>query len=160
MSTTDSQFWRFALMLYGHKDLRETLLRFQEDYQVVILELLFAAWLAERGIAWSKAEHRRSRLHISAWVDEVVLPLRQLRQRWCVASGRDAGYRQLLSMELAAEQHLADLLLELMPNCDAQIPCSILLDDNLDRVFLEAGITDEAVAPLLSQLREAGLNIS
>ncbi len=159
MPITDSQFWRFASMLYRYADLREILLGLQDDHQVVILELLFAVWLADQGVAWSKMDHHRSRQHIGSWVDEVVLPLRQLRLHWRATKGRDAGYQHLLSMELDAEQHLADLLLDKMPTFDAQTPCWKLLDANLLRVLPEDGIADETRERLMSLLQEAGLKL-
>ena len=115
MPVTDSPFWHFAIALYKHDALRQSLLALQDEYQVVILELLFAVWLADQGINWRDNARQQSRQQTAPWVDEVIVPLRQLRRRWCANAGRDAGYRHLLAMELEAEQHLASLLLAQLP---------------------------------------------
>jgi hypothetical protein len=44
------------------------------------------------------------------WIDEVVLPLRAVRERWKGDAGMEASRRHLLELEVEAERHLAELM--------------------------------------------------
>jgi len=152
MSVIDSPFWQFALTLYKDEALRRSLLTLQDAHQVVILELLFAVWLAEQGTEWRENDRQQSRQCTLPWVDEVIVPLRQLRRRWCANAGRDAGYQHLLAMELEAEHHLARLLLEQIPTSEAQSPSEALLATNMAWLETEYGVDAARCQQLLSQL--------
>lgn len=153
MPVTDSPFWQFALTLYRNDELRSALLALQDEHQVVIIELLFATWLAEQGINWREKDRLQSRQRTAPWVDEVIVPLRKLRRRWCANAGRDAGYRHLLAMELEAEQYLANLLLQQkMRASKAHSASSMLLGANLAWLGAQHGVaaarSDQLVALL------------
>lgn len=159
MSVIDSAFWQFALALYRDEALRRSLLVLQDAHQVVILEWLFAVWLADQGLEWRADDRQQSRQCTAPWVDEVIVPLRQLRRRWCASAGRDAGYRHLLAMELAAEQHLADLLLAKKPASEARSAGEMLLATNTAWLETEHGVDAACCQVLLSQLAAVRLKM-
>ena len=44
------------------------------------------------------------------WIDEVVVPLRALREQWKGDAGKVDARRHLLQLEVEAERHLAELM--------------------------------------------------
>ena len=44
------------------------------------------------------------------WIDEVVLPLRAVRERWKGDASKEDARRHLLQLEVEAERHLAELM--------------------------------------------------
>ena len=45
-----------------------------------------------------------------AWIDEVVLPLRAVREQWKGDAVKEDARRHLLQLEVEAERHLAELM--------------------------------------------------
>jgi len=45
-----------------------------------------------------------------AWIDEVVLPLRTVREQWRADATKEDARRHLLQLEVEAERHLAELM--------------------------------------------------
>ena len=103
-------FWDWALSQYRAEAAQRLLLRLQEEAGLVILEALFVSWLASEHYEWRADDTAKLRGATQDWIDEVVLPLRAVRQRWKHETSKDASRRHLLELEVEAERHLAELM--------------------------------------------------
>ena len=105
--------WSYALQLYARPGVEAACLSLQEGGADVCL-LLASTWLGSTGVAFSPA--RISALESAArnWRDQVIVPLRSLRQQWREAAQQDAalaGLRERLKqLELDAEKVLLEQL--------------------------------------------------
>lgn len=108
-----TDLWRFAQALYQAPDIKATCLRLQAEGADVCL-LLCAAWLERRQIACTEEHAKTLRDLAHAWQQQVVLPLRQLRQRWRDTAQGDKALAQLREqvkqLELAAEREQLERL--------------------------------------------------
>lgn len=107
---TVEQFWEWALARYGCTESQQLLLRLQHEGNLVILEALFAGWLAHFGQRWQASDVEYMHGVTASWMDEVILPLRVTRENWKSDPDRQQQRRLLLQLEVQAERHLADLI--------------------------------------------------
>ena len=103
-------FWDWALSQYRAEAAQRLLLRLQEEAGLVILEALFVSWLASENYEWRSDDTAKLRDATQDWIDEVVMPLRAVRQRWKNEASKEASRRHLLELEVEAERHLAELM--------------------------------------------------
>lgn len=103
-------FWDWALAQYRSEATQDLLLRLQQEADLVILEALFVSWLASEGYQWRSEDALQLRDATQDWIDEVVLPLRAVRERWKSDVGMQMLRRHLLELEVEAERHLAELM--------------------------------------------------
>ena len=104
-------FWDWALARYHACALRKQLLLLQDDVGLVIIEALIAAWLAESGYVWSSRDLCKVRRITDEWITDVVIPLRNTRRQWKVASVAEVSRSHLHSLEVEAEHHLAEMMI-------------------------------------------------
>lgn len=107
--------WDFSCDLYGKQGVESALLSLQNDHGLIINHLLFAAWLANRGlfIHWSELLIKEKRIGL---LERVVIPVRQFRfemKDWLRAHNQVGGvagaletrlYQQVKQLELGAEK--------------------------------------------------------
>ena len=103
-------FWDWALSQYRAEAAQRLLLRLQEEAGLVILEALFVSWLASEHYEWRAHDTAKLRDATQDWIDEVVLPLRAVRQRWKNEASKETSRRHLLELEVEAERYLAELM--------------------------------------------------
>ena len=103
-------FWDWALSQYRAEAAQRLLLRLQEEAGLVILEALFVSWLASEHYEWRADDTAKLRDATQDWIDEVVLPLRAVRQRWKNEASKETSRRHLLELEVEAERYLAELM--------------------------------------------------
>ncbi|WP_395677121.1 TIGR02444 family protein [Inquilinus sp.] len=78
----DGPLWRFATRVYGRPGVAQACLALQQRFDADVNLLLFAAWLgAERGVALSAPLSRQAQRRVDAWHEDIVRPLRAVRQR-------------------------------------------------------------------------------
>ncbi|MCH1553663.1 MAG: DUF2390 domain-containing protein, partial [Luminiphilus sp.] len=94
-----ADFWSWALERYQNPRIRDLLLTLQESDDIIILEVMFVAWLGTRQQQLDHNVTKQLRDSISLWVDCVVKPLRQRRQAW----SQDEDTINLKPMMLAVE---------------------------------------------------------
>lgn len=109
-SNSTTEFWTWALDQYADADARDLLLALQETNDIIILEVMFVAWLGCQGRALDEELCRGLRASITPWVDSVVKPLRKQRQAWAEQANGSQLKTMMLAVELEAERQLADLL--------------------------------------------------
>lgn len=104
-----SDLWTFALRLYTEPGVEQACLHLQENGADVCL-LLTACWLGRRGVAFDASRLDSLRRVSEPWQEQVVKPLRSLRQSWRPQAQVDpalAGLReQIKALELEAERKL------------------------------------------------------
>ena len=103
-------FWDWALSQYRAEAAQSLLLRLQEEAGLVILEALFVSWLASEHYQWRADDTAKLRGVTQDWIDEVVMPLRAVRQHWKNEASKETLRRHLLELEVEAERHLAELM--------------------------------------------------
>ena len=100
----ENPLWRYATALYSQPGVEQYCLQLQ-DQGVIVTRLLFACWLARRGVLLTR---KRMQALPDAWHREVIEPLRAVRLRVRGQLSRmpeaEPCYRVLCQAELAAEQ--------------------------------------------------------
>ena len=108
-----TDLWRFAEALYQCPDVEAACLLLQTQGADVCL-LLCAAWLERRQVACSDERSEALRNIAQPWQQQVVVPLRQLRQSWRELAQSDNALTQLREqikqLELAAEREQLERL--------------------------------------------------
>ncbi|PKM25746.1 MAG: TIGR02444 family protein [Gammaproteobacteria bacterium HGW-Gammaproteobacteria-13] len=108
-----TDLWRFAEALYQCPDVEAACLLLQTQGADVCL-LLCAAWLERRQIACNNERSEALRNIAQPWQQQVVVPLRQLRQSWREQAQSDNALAQLREqikkLELAAEREQLERL--------------------------------------------------
>ena len=107
---TVAPFWDWALRQYAKEPTKALLLRLQSQADLVILEALFAAWLSTEGHRLEDHDVAAMRETTRSWIDDVVLPLRAVREQWGGDATKEYPRTHLLQLEVEAERHLAELM--------------------------------------------------
>ena len=107
---TVAPFWDWALRQYAREHTQALLLALQSQADLVILEALFAAWLSTEGHRLEDHDVKAMRDTTGIWIDDVVLPLRALREQWKGDAAKEDARGHLLQLEVEAERHLAELM--------------------------------------------------
>lgn len=110
-----SDLWSFAITLYARPGVEGACLRLQQQGADVCL-LLCAAWLQQQNVACTPERVKALGAICEPWQQQVVTPIRQLRQRWREAAAHDdtlkALREQIKALELQAERELLKRLEE------------------------------------------------
>lgn len=77
---TPSSLWGFALTFYAKPQIAETCIDLQDNYGCNVCLLISLRWLDEREEYLSAAELINLELHVHAWTQQVIEPLRALRR--------------------------------------------------------------------------------
>ena len=157
MKEGHSEFWPWALGRW-QGPAAERLLKLQDEHDVVILELMFVAWLGVQRRTINQENLDQLRGGAQAWIDQVVLPLRRVRRTW-KAQGKQASMRtRLQALELEAEKGLSLLYAEtwslISANADSDIADhrEDALGHNLGLVLEGVGLgTDDTLRQQLLQ---------
>jgi uncharacterized protein (TIGR02444 family) len=100
----DNAFWRFSLAVYGRSEVAKECLALQDAYSIDINILLFCAWLGTRSIALKREDIEAASRVVAAWQDDVVRPLRTVRQRVKALFSDDQFGGGIKDVEIKAEQ--------------------------------------------------------
>jgi uncharacterized protein (TIGR02444 family) len=74
--------WIFALDIYKSNGVSEACLALQDGFNTDVNLLLFGAWMGvEQNVILTSGDAERARDLVAAWHDEIVRPLRALRQK-------------------------------------------------------------------------------
>lgn len=110
-----SDLWSFANTLYARPGIQDACLRLQEQGADVCL-LLCAAWLQQRAVPYATERLQALEALAGPWQQDVITPLRQVRQSWREAAAHDnalnALREQVKALELQAERQLLERLEE------------------------------------------------
>lgn len=111
MSDVD-EFWGWVLTRWNRPGVDGQLLALQDEHGLVVLEILFLIWLAERGVCLSESQWQGLVAAASPWIENVVEPLRAQRNRWKQDHEMAELKTRLGRLELAGERELAGIYLE------------------------------------------------
>jgi uncharacterized protein (TIGR02444 family) len=102
----DNEFWRFSLAVYSRAGVAEECLALQEKAGADINVLLFCAWTGMQAIVLSRDDIEQALRLVVAWQDNVVRPLRGVRQSMKALDHHESeSFRtRVKSMEIEAEQ--------------------------------------------------------
>jgi uncharacterized protein (TIGR02444 family) len=99
----DNDFWRFSITVYDRPGVAEECLALQQAIGVDVNVLLFCSWAGARGIALNRDDIEEIMGYVGAWQDQVVGPLRNIRQT--MKSPKVESFRtRIKAIELEAEQ--------------------------------------------------------
>lgn len=108
-----TDLWNHALALYARPGIETACLEVQTMGGDVCL-LLCATWLQARAVTFSEARAQALRAIAGPWQNDVVAPLRSLRQQWRTPAQHDphlAALRESVKgLELQAEKQLLQRL--------------------------------------------------
>ena len=110
------RFWRFAVALYAHAEVRTQLLSWQDNNGANVNLALLCIWAGTQGRLIDSSDLVRANNAVSGWNAAVTRPLRKLRQRlkteWQPLSLNTEPSRQaVMAAELEAERAEQELLL-------------------------------------------------
>ena len=104
-----TDLWNFATTLYARPGAEKACLQLQGSGADVCL-LLTALWLERRQVACSESRSAALQQLAGPWQEEVIKPLRQLRQDWRTHAQQNEQLEQLReqvkTLELQAEKAL------------------------------------------------------
>ncbi|MBX9915282.1 MAG: TIGR02444 family protein [Pseudomonadaceae bacterium] len=108
-----SDLWNFALRFYARPGVEQTCLQLQNTGADVCL-LLCACWLQQSAHGYSAQRCAQLQTLAQPWQQQVITPLRQLRQNWRAAAQQQSELallrEQLKVLEQQAERQLLDQL--------------------------------------------------
>lgn len=104
-------FWDWAVAQYDDPELQQLLMTAQNAHGLIVLEVMLPAWLALQGARYNEPLRAAVLAAISAWHDEVLVPMRRLRERWRGEAAYTGARTHLQSLELEAERRLAEQML-------------------------------------------------
>jgi uncharacterized protein (TIGR02444 family) len=102
----DNEFWRFSLAVYEQAEVAQECLALQQALGIDVNLLLFCAWVGTRAVALSSKDIEAVSIIVSAWHENVVRPLRGVRQQVKILYQDEFGsFRtSVKGIELEAEQ--------------------------------------------------------
>jgi uncharacterized protein (TIGR02444 family) len=103
-NTDANPFWNFSLAFYALDGVAPACLELQEAEGVDVNVLLFCCWRAWQGIALEPADLQALDAGIAAWREDVVHPIRALRQRLKDYPGVESSRLLIKQAELEAER--------------------------------------------------------
>ncbi|MEL7046808.1 MAG: TIGR02444 family protein [Pseudomonadota bacterium] len=110
----ESALWSFATTVYADPAVSRAALNAQDEAGLDVNLLLFAAWLATRGVELDAALLDRAEARSRPWRQEVVQPLRRLRRSWKERPPHESAYGAIKDLELVAERKQLAFLEELV----------------------------------------------
>lgn len=108
--SSENIFWRWAVALWSSSELESQLLELQEGHGLVVLELLFAAWLGDQGVKIAEPDRLALQTACDGWVKGVVIPLREQRKQWADDPETQWCRGAIKALELQAEKKLSERL--------------------------------------------------
>ncbi len=156
--SSESALWTFATSVYADAAVSQAALRAQDEAGLDVNLLLFAAWLATRGVALDSAQLERAEARCGLWRQEVVQPLRRLRRGWKQNPPHESAYAAIKDLELEAERRQLAFLEDLVAPDERSAGndhAASLLTANLRALRLFYGADESVVATFEKAVAEA-----
>jgi uncharacterized protein (TIGR02444 family) len=102
--------WDFSLAKYEIEAVASLCLALQDDYDMDVNLLLYATWLASRGSKLTAEHLQQLDSLLSPWREEVIKPLRTLRQEMKGIEQAQASREDVKVLELSAEQQEQEMI--------------------------------------------------
>ena len=132
MRFPESNFWDYSIRGYGNTSVQKASLSLQESHSADVNVLFFIAWTASNNARLEEDALDKVKSAVYKWHNEIVLPLRSIRQALKTDSkGADTElalvFRDRIKRIELESEHIEQLMLE---TCKT--------DDGMDGVDLEA----------------------
>ena len=153
----DNLFWQYSLCLYQAQGVEQYCLEWQNRHGANVNLVLFCCWAGCQGLALSQNQLREFEVLIAGWDQQVVQPLRNVRQALKQQQTDDALRQQVFDAELTAEKVVQDKLYQWwreLPRTTAVDKEPVLADlqrDNLNAYLQLLGIKSVDVSHSLVQ---------
>jgi uncharacterized protein (TIGR02444 family) len=105
--------WTYANAVYASPGVAAACLRAQDEYDLDVNILLFAAWLGAGDVALASGAWRAAEDLCAPWREEVVKLLRSRRRAWRDAPPHPEAYAGIKALELEAERQQLSFLEQL-----------------------------------------------
>jgi uncharacterized protein (TIGR02444 family) len=118
-------FWNFSKGLYGKPGVAPAVLGLQDRLGADVNLLLYGCWAASQGRALGEADIAKADATIQLWREQVVEPLRQVRnrlKRGVAPVATEAGQalrKRVLDSEIAGEELAQHAIAALLPETTA-----------------------------------------
>jgi uncharacterized protein (TIGR02444 family) len=165
---TNPSCWDFVVQLYAEPGISQACLELQDRLGVDVSFLLTVLFYAKhRGTDFSGEQIASLDSNISAWRDEVIVPLRRLRRRVKTSnllnSSTEEFYRRIKADELLAEQIEIGAVGRQIEQMPIKQPAPGLTRDIIERVVKHFAymsqqhdrLTDETVQGAISALYQS-----
>lgn len=130
----NNPFWDYSLVHYAREGVSAACLTLQDEHDIDVNVLLYAAWLASMQQNLN-AEHLNGLQEcIKPWREQVVRPLRDLRRLWRDVQPAQDLREQLKTLELQAERDQQDQMLAYYRAAPALPAAGASLAHNLNMV--------------------------
>jgi uncharacterized protein (TIGR02444 family) len=144
-NTGANPLWDFSLALYALDGVAPACLELQETLGIDVNLLLFCSWRAWLGIALEPADIQAVDAGVAAWREDVVHPIRALRQRLKDYPGVESSRLLIKQAELEAERVQQRCLYQqsLQSQADTEVDAVAageVLEHNLQQFALFLGI--------------------
>lgn len=117
MQASDNALWHFACACWENPELRERLLRLQDESGVQVNMVMLACWSAQNGLPLK--DHIQAVAALSEpWQSKIIQPLRALRRCADTLFSAEEVKGKLLEAELAAEKTEITRLFDYMHRLD------------------------------------------
>ena len=132
-------FWNFSLEHYGKPGAPAALIGLQNRLGADVNLLLYSCWAASQGRALSDADIAKADATIQLWREQVVEPLRQVRNRLkqgVAPVSTDAAQvlrKRVLDAEIAGEELAQHALASLLPDAKSAGNAAAAARAHLDR---------------------------
>ena len=122
----ENPFWEYSLSVYALEGVAPLCVELQDNFAVDVNVLLYAAWLASGSLRLTQEHLNELEVHVSAWREQVVEPLRELRRQlraFPTTGPMDAGpiREEIKTLELAAERQQQDSMYKWF-DCSTPLP--------------------------------------
>ena len=108
--TCSNPFWDYSIAVYSLDGVASACLVLQDRFGLDVNLLLYAAWLAQQEQRLSHDHLAGAEALISEWREDMIKPLRALRQRWRQLTDVAVMRDEIKSLELRAERHQQDVM--------------------------------------------------
>jgi len=127
----DNPLWDYSVDVYRLEEVAPTCLALQDDFEVDVNLVLYAAWLARLERRLSAAHLRAVDERVAKWRGAVVRPLRALRRALRGLSPAASIRAELKALELRAERHQQDIIYRYYRRAEPLSPGTGALAENL-----------------------------
>lgn len=100
-----NEFWEYSLSTYEVDGVAHAALAVQDEMGLDINLILYASWLASRGLKLTNSHLAGLNAHIGRWQREVVIPLRAVRRELRGIADADLLRDAVKAIELDSEKH-------------------------------------------------------
>lgn len=138
--TEANPFWQFSLALYEQPGISKLCLGLQERCDADVNLLLYTVWRASRGEQVGLQSLAMVEAACAHWRDQVLRPLRGVRQRLRTMPAFIARSDQLLQVELELEHHQQDLMYACRVDVNNEGSVQACLNHNLEVLWQHSGL--------------------